>query len=170
MRTPPRAAGQGEPHVIGWREYITLPDLGLGPIMAKIDTGAHTAALHALGIEVMPDGGEGRLVRFHAVVDETRKLTRRCALPLHGLKRVKNSGGAVEQRCVVETEILLGGFRWRSLFTLTDRADMGFPILLGRSTIRRRFLVSPNQSFLFGGPGGEARPVRGAGRADEDRP
>lgn len=155
---PQKASGSATPRIMGWREYIRLPALGLGPIVAKVDTGARTAALHALNIEALADGDR---VRFDAVVDETQQLTRVCSLPLHGVKRVKNPGGAVEDRYVIETEIAVGPFRWTSLFTLTDRADMGVPILIGRSTIRGRFLVNPSRSFLLGEPASRPQPARG---------
>lgn len=149
---------------MGWRESITLPGLRLGPVLAKVDTGANTAALHALRVEIEEDG-EGRRVRFHAVVDETRGRTRQCVLPLHGVKRIKNSGGAVETRYVVETEIELGTHRWTSLFTLTDRADMGYPVLLGRATIRGRFLVNPGRSHLLSRPPAARRAASAQERA-----
>ncbi len=148
---PQKVSGPAPPRIMGWREYIRLPGLGLGPIVAKVDTGARTAALHALSVALLADD-DGDRVRFNAVVDETRQITRVCSLPLHGVKRVKNPGGAVEDRYVIETEIEVGPYRWLGLFTLTDRADMGFPILIGRSTIKGRFLVNPSRSFLFGHP------------------
>jgi hypothetical protein len=137
--------------VVGWREYVMLPALKLGPLAAKVDTGARTAALHALNVRVYRQEDQRR-VRFEAVVDEARQITRRCELPLHGIKRVKNSSGVAEDRCVVETDLQIGLHRWRALVTLTDRADMGFPMLIGRSSIKGRFLVHPSRSFLISRP------------------
>jgi hypothetical protein len=139
------------PPTIGWREYVRLPDLGIGPLIAKVDTGARTAALHAVNVQVTGDG-DGRTVQFDAVIDEVSQSVRRCVLPLHGIKRVKNSSGATEERCVVETEIEIGAGRWNVLVTLTDRGDMGVPMLVGRSAIKGRFIVDPGQSFLLGAP------------------
>ena len=135
------------PATIGWREYVRLPDLGIGPLIAKVDTGARTAALHAVNVQVIGDS-DGRSVQFDAVIDEVSHAVRRCMLPLHGIKRVKNSSGATEERCVVETEIEIGAGRWNVLVTLTDRGDMGVPMLIGRSAIKGRFIVDPGQSFL----------------------
>lgn len=143
------------PPTIGWREYVRLPDLGIGPLIAKVDTGARTAALHAVNVQVIGDGavgGDGRSVQFDAVIDEISQSVRRCLLPLHGIKRVKNSSGATEERCVVETEIEIGANRWNVLVTLTDRGDMGVPMLVGRSAIKGRFIVDPGQSFLQSPP------------------
>ena len=144
---------------IGWREYVRLPDLGIGPLIAKVDTGARTAALHAVNVQILADGGdgEGRAVQFDAVIDEVSQSVRRCVLPLHGIKRVKNSSGATEERCVVETEIEIGASRWNVLVTLTDRRDMGVPMLVGRSAIKGRFIVDPGQSFLLSAPPRVAR-------------
>jgi hypothetical protein len=136
---------------IGWREYVRLPALGIGPLMAKVDTGARTAALHAVNIAIQGDG-EGRSVQFDAVIDEASQAIRRCVLPLHGVKRVKNSSGTTEERCVVETELEIGAWRWSVLVTLTDRGDMGVPMLIGRSAIKGRFMVNPGQSFLLSAP------------------
>jgi hypothetical protein len=139
------------PATIGWREYVRLPDLGIGPLIAKVDTGARTAALHAVNVHITGDG-DGRTVQFDAVIDEVSQSIRRCVLPLHGIKRVKNSSGATEERCVVETEIEIGASRWNVLVTLTDRRDMGVPMLIGRSAIKGRFIVDPGQSFLLSAP------------------
>jgi hypothetical protein len=154
MATPPRQKSADRPHsqggaqLIGWREYASLPGIGIGPVIAKIDTGARTAALHAENIDVLtkPDG---RWVRFDAVVDEARHVTRRCALPLHGLKRVKNTSGLAEERFVIETDLEVAGRRWPVLITLADRGDMGMPMLIGRSAIKGRFIVHPGRSFVL---------------------
>jgi hypothetical protein len=142
------------PATIGWREYVRLPDLGIRRVMAKVDTGARTAALHAVNIAILgaTDGGDGRCVQFDAVIDEDSQSVRRCLLPLHGVKRVKNSSGVTEERCVVETELEIGGRRWPVLVTLADRGDMGVPMLIGRSAIKGRFVVDPGQSFLLSAP------------------
>ena len=135
------------PATIGWREYVRLPGLGIGPVIAKVDTGARTAALHAVNIAVL-----GQNVQFDAVIDEASHATRRCLLPLHGIKRVKNSSGATEERCVVETELEIGARRWSVLVTLTDRGDMGVAMLIGRSAVKGRFMVDPGRSFLLSAP------------------
>jgi hypothetical protein len=143
-----RRGGLGVAKLAGWREFVNLPELEIGPIPAKADTGAMSAALHAENIVVHSVDG-ARRVRFDAFIDEARHITRACDLPLHGVKRVKSSTGTVEDRWVVETEIELGQTRWRALVTLTDRNEMGLPMLLGRATLRGRFVVHPGRSFLL---------------------
>jgi hypothetical protein len=138
----------GPAMLAGWRELVNLPELEIGPIPAKADTGAMSAALHAENIVVHSVDG-ARRVRFDAFIDEARHITRACDLPLHGVKRVRSSTGTVEDRWVVETEIELGQTRWRALVTLTDRNEMGMPMLLGRATLRGRFVIHPGRSFLL---------------------
>ena len=159
---------------IGWREYVRLPDLGIGPVIAKVETGARTAALHAVNISILGQS-DGRSVQFDAVIDEDNQAVRRCLLPLHGVKRVKNSSGATEERCVVETELEIGARRWSVLVTLTDRGDMGVPMLIGRSAVKGRYIVDPGRSFLLSAPPEperkpERKPARKPGRKPRRQP
>jgi hypothetical protein len=127
--------------LIGWREDVTLPLLGAGTLIAKIDTGARSAALHAEELNI-----KGKTASFMLELGGKR---RRVQLPLVGVKRVKSSSGHSEKRAVVETEIVIGHHRMMAELTLTDRTDMGVPMLLGRNTIKGRFLVNPARSFLI---------------------
>ena len=136
------------PIVCGWRELVHLPQLGIGPIVAKLDTGARTAALHAEDVEIYytPDG---KRVRFNAFIDDRASNARHCDLPLTGMRRVKNTGGVVENRAVVTTRIRLGDREWSADVTLTDRTEMGVPMLLGRTTIKKRLVVHPGRTFVL---------------------
>ena len=134
--------------IAGWREYVALPALGIGPLVAKLDTGARTAALHAENIRIYEKDGSYR-IRFDVPIDAEGKRVKTCDLPVSDERRVKNTGGRSELRQVVETDLQLGGSVWQAQITLTDRADMGVPMLLGRSTIRGRFLVHPGRSFVL---------------------
>jgi hypothetical protein len=129
------------PGLIGWRERVHLPKLGLGPLIAKIDTGARSAALHAEDIVI-----KGNHVRF-AIPNNGRK--HHFELPIKGQRRVKSTSGHSEMRAVVETDIAIGTAKFTAEITLTDRADMGVPMLLGRATIRGKFIVHPGRSFLI---------------------
>lgn len=136
-----KPAKDGQPMIIGWREKVSLPKLGVGLFTAKIDTGARSAALHATGI---------RQDDHH--VDFVLPLKRRhhhCRLPLKGLRRVKSSSGHTETRAVVETEVRIGRHLLRMEITLTDRADMGVPMLLGRNSIGHDFLVHPTRTNIL---------------------
>lgn len=133
--------------VIGWREWVGLPDLGLAALKAKIDTGARTSALHAHSIERL-----GRRVRFSVCPhqrDDTSIVT--AEADLVGEREVRSSSGETELRPVVRTQIVLGGHRFDAEFTLTNRALLGFRVLLGREALRRRFVVDPGSSFRCGG-------------------
>jgi hypothetical protein len=142
------ASMRPSPITIGWRESVRLPELGIGPITAKIDTGARTAALHAENIAPYTRNNEHR-VRFDAYRDDRNNSIARCDEPVHSVKRVKNTSGTVENRYVIETPIALGEHVFSALVTLTGRADMGVSMLIGRATIGSRFLVHPARGFLL---------------------
>jgi hypothetical protein len=130
-----------QPVVIGWRERVSLPALGVGPFPAKIDTGARSAALHATDIRQ-----DDRHVSFTLAIAGRQH---QCRLPLKGLRRVKSSSGHAETRAVVETRVKIGRHVLEIEVTLTDRTDMGVPMLLGRASIGHGFLVSPAKTNLL---------------------
>jgi hypothetical protein len=145
-----RSKGSGSRPVIGWREWLRLPDLGVESIKAKVDTGARTSSLHAFDLKEFERDGEA-WVRFTIHPEqETADPSIPAELPLLARRRVKDSGGKTEFRPVVETTAELLGNRWTIELTLTRRDSMGFRMLLGRQAIRRRFVVDPGGSF-FGG-------------------
>jgi hypothetical protein len=114
--------------------------MGIGPIIAKIDTGARSAALHAEHIEV-----HGHRVRFRVPINGHNHY---CDLPFRGQRRVKSTSGHSQTRVVVETEVKIGPHRFDIEVTLTDRKDMGVPMLLGRASLGGRFIVHPARSFI----------------------
>lgn len=141
------------PVVIGWREWVALPELGVPPIRAKIDTGARSASLHAFGLEVIErDGAE--IARFAVHLESHGRPGPALVVeaPVVGWRSVKNPGGRSERRPVIESRVAIGRYRIRTAINLTRRDEMGFPMLLGRQTIRRRFLVDPGRSYLIGTP------------------
>ena len=145
----PRRKTTREPVVAGWRELVHLPELGIGPIVAKLDTGARSAALHADSIEVY-EADEGPRVRFHAFVDDKASHARECDLPLVGTRRIKNTSGRAEDRFIIKTRIKLGDFSWIAEVSLTDRAEMGVLMLLGRATMRRkRIIVHSGKGYIL---------------------
>ena len=141
------------PMRIGWREFIGLPDLGLPPIKTKVDTGARTTALHAENLRVFRGVSSkiSRRVEFTIPVSgksRTRRL--KCSAAIIDRRKVVDSGGHSELRYVIRTTISLGGRSWPAEITLTNRAGMRFPMLLGRTALRGRFLVDTAHSFLVG--------------------
>jgi len=137
---------------IGWREWVSLPELGVGTIRAKVDTGARTAALHAFGLEIV-DGERGLTARFAVHPNHrTPGPASIVEVPIEGERKVRNPGGRSEIRPVIRTTIRIGDVSFKAEMTLTRRDEMGFPLLLGRQTVRRRFLVDPGKSYVFGKP------------------
>jgi hypothetical protein len=132
---------------IGWREWVALSDLGVERMKAKIDTGARTSALHAFDIQLYTKRGQD-WVRFtvHPYQKNDTDI-RMCTCPLRESRVVTNSGGTREQRFVIETQLTLGNQTWPIEMTLTNRDQMGFRMLLGRTAIKGRFLVDPGKSF-----------------------
>jgi hypothetical protein len=127
--------------LIGWREDVLLPEFGDGVIVAKIDTGARNAALHAQDIQI-----KGKRASFVLEVGSKKK---RHELQMIGSKRVKSSNGFSELRPVVEIKIQVGIHEFPVETTLTNRTDMGVPMLLGRNSIKGRFIVNPAKSFII---------------------
>lgn len=133
---------------IGWREWISLPHLGIMQIKAKIDTGARSSALHAFNIKIFGEKDKQR-VRFkvHPVQRDTIN-TVIAEADLLEWREVRNSGGKAELRPVIITAVELMGKQWPIELTLTNRDAMGFRMLLGRQAIKGRFLIDCEKSYL----------------------
>jgi hypothetical protein len=134
--------------IIGWREWVNLPDLGVHGIKAKIDTGARSSALHAFELEHFERQGVA-MVRFQAHPiqrDDSHVVTIEAALLDQRI--VRSSIGHEQLRPVIETPVQVGGQVFPIELTLTSRDAMGFRMLLGRQALRHRFLVDPGQSYL----------------------
>ena len=131
---------------VGWREWVVLPDLQVPAIKAKIDTGARTSALHAYGIERV-----GEHVEFSVQpIQRNRLLSVRCSAPLADIRTVTNSGGHSEERYVVTTLLQMGPVKKTIELTLTERHDMLFRMLIGRTALMPECLVDPSGSYLCG--------------------
>lgn len=134
---------------IGWREWLALPELQVPAIKAKVDTGARTSALHAFFVEPFNKGGQ-QMVRF-GVHPLQKKLDVEiiCEAPVKDYREVSDSGGHREMRYVIETTILIGDLPRQVEMTLTNRDNMKFRMLLGR-TAMWGLQVIPDKSYLTG--------------------
>ena len=143
--------------VIGWREWVQLPDLGVVEMKAKVDTGADNSSLHAFNVErIERDGAE--YVRFEIHPKQrSKKPTILCEAPLAMEKKVKNPGGRTELRPVIRTRVVVAGEEIEALVNLTSRDEMGFRMLLGRRAVRSRFVIDPGRSYLGPRPSREER-------------
>ncbi len=138
---------------IGWREWVSLPELGIHHIKAKIDTGARTSALHAFALETYTEGDKTR-VRFGIhPLQRNSEFELWCTAEVIDERVVSDSGGHQEKRYVIKTFAQLGNTRWPIEMTLTNRDSMKFRMLLGRTAMAGRFLVDPASSYLCGKPG-----------------
>jgi hypothetical protein len=140
-------------HVLGWREWIALPDFGVPFIKAKIDTGARTSSLHAMYIRPFESDGTQHVefVLPHYRGDGHGRIE--CIAPLIDQREIRSSNGEVEKRYVISTHIGVGHHHLRVEISLANRTLMGFPMLLGRTAMKAgRFLVQPSKSYLAGTP------------------
>lgn len=137
--------------IIGWREIVSLPELGVFDMRAKIDTGARTSALHAEEQEVFLRDGS-TWVRFR-VPASRHHSDFRAEVPVLDQRSIKNTSGVPETRIVIRTLLHLGKHHWHVDVSLADRSNMGFDMILGRTAIRRHnVLVDAGRSFLAGKP------------------
>jgi hypothetical protein len=127
--------------VIGRRDRIDLPGLGYHNIKAKVDTGAYGSALHCSQIEVVKKNGRP-LLSFVLLDPEHPEFKEVLHYAEHFREKlVKSSSGEAELRYIISTDVVIFGKRIQTEFSLTDRSDMKYPILLGRKFLRRRFVV-----------------------------
>jgi hypothetical protein len=141
---------KSEKLIVGWREWVSLPDLNVPHIKAKIDTGARTSALHAFSVNAYRKKGVHR-VRFLIHPYQNRKdIVKECNARIVDRRMVTDSGGHKEKRYVITTTVLLGNISWEIEITLTNRDTMRFRMLLGRSAMKGKIIVNPGRSFLIG--------------------
>ena len=133
-------------NVIGKNELITFSDLGLKDLKAKIDTGAKTSSLHCSVIQPMPDG----MVSFILLDKDHKKFTPLSkTAKISRIAKVKSSNGKVQKRYFIKTSIFLLGKEYLTEFSLTNRGNMKYPVLIGRSLLKKDFLVDVTKEYTF---------------------
>ena len=136
--------------IIGFREWVGLPNLGLMAIKAKIDTGAKTSSLHAFDITLEEPKMGKTYVQFkvHPLQLDLNLVTT-CRALLVDRRTVTDSGGHREERYVIRTTFVMGGIRKKIELTLTNRETMKYRMLIGRQALSQ-FYIDPSQSYLTG--------------------
>ena len=133
--------------IIGKEEWLSLPELGLPAIKARVDSGAKTSSLHAFNIHPYEENGR-QFVKFEVhPIQNNRLVTKHCTAEVMDKRTVKNTGGQSEIRPVIRTPVQLGAQIWTIEVTLTNRDSMGYRMLLGREAMQERVLVDPSVSF-----------------------
>ncbi|GAA5105718.1 RimK/LysX family protein [Alloalcanivorax gelatiniphagus] len=151
MSTDPQQPAP-ESVVVGWREWVALPQADVPWVKAKIDTGARSSSIHAYDLEAYERDGE-EWVRFsihpwQRSDDDHVELT----LPVLDRREVRSSNGQVEQRYAVALDVTLAGRTITTVMTLSNRDEMGFRMLIGREALERGFLVDASRSYVGGKP------------------
>lgn len=135
--------------ILGWREWVGLPEFGIKNIKAKIDTGAKTSVVHAFRISEISQNGMP-FIRFYLHPEQHQtKLEIPCTAPFTEQRSIRSSNGAKETRYVIKTDICLGTKSFPIELSLTNREELGFRMLLGRDAIKDRYIVNPAHSFLL---------------------
>lgn len=144
-----------EPILLGWREWLSLPELGISAIRAKIDTGARSSALHVEMLETFEHDGTP-WARFSVLADHGTH-PQLAQAPILDRRDVTDSGGHTTHRIFIRSTLAIAGHAYPIDINLTDRHNMLFPMLLGRTALERRFVVDPGRSWLHGdrGEGGD---------------
>ena len=138
--------------VIGWREWVKLPDLGVARVKVKVDTGARSSALHVFDLCEFSKGGK-KWVRFKMHPEQrSQKNIIEAEAEVLDFRYIKSSSGKATNRPVIITNVELLGLVWPVELTLANRDEMGFRMLLGRQAARQQFLVDPGGSYYGGKP------------------
>ncbi|NYD40044.1 RimK/LysX family protein [Nocardioides panaciterrulae] len=141
-----------ESTLVGWREWVSLPDCGVGWIKAKIDTGARSSAIHAFDlVELERDGAPWVRYSVHPWQGSGEDATT-VESPILDRRLVRSSSGHSDERYVVRMDVSLAGRRVTTEMTLSRRDQMGFRMLIGREALRQGFVVDPSRSYVGGRP------------------
>lgn len=135
--------------IAGWNESASLPELGVDYIRVKLDTGAKTSALHAFNLTTLTHNDE-LWVEFDIHPWQANdSIIYRCSCPVSDTRWVTSSNGRKEKRYFIFTKIKIGDNEWPIEVSLTNRDEMNFRMLLGRSAMKNRLVVDPHHKYLL---------------------
>lgn len=134
----------------GWREWVSLPELGIKRIKAKVDTGARTSALHAFEVRPYSENGRDRVEFSMHPAQKDNDTVITCTADVIDKRKVTDSGGHKEERFVIRTALQIGEHQWPIEATLTARDDMLFRMLIGRTALKGHAQVNPARSYVVG--------------------
>ncbi|WP_407333485.1 ATP-dependent zinc protease [Enterovibrio sp. 27052020O] len=140
--------------MVGWREWVGLPELNISAIKAKVDTGARTSCLHTFGIEEYQKDDETWVKFWVHPIQDDNVTQQQCHAKVKDMRTVRDSGGHETLRYVIETQLVIGKLRYLIEMTLTARDNMMFRMLLGRTAMEGRLLVDSEASFIVEAPKG----------------
>ena len=140
------ATNKRSKRVVGWKENAALPDLNIKNVIAKIDTGATISALHATHIKEFYKNNE-KYVRFRLHQESSYKIINK---PVLGYKTIKNSFGEKQSRPLISISIKIGNNTIETIITLAKRSNMTYPVLIGRSSLKKNYRINPKKSYLTG--------------------
>jgi len=136
--------------MIGWREWLTLPDLKIPAIKVKVDTGARTSVLHTHTYDIRErDGREFIHFQLHPL-RQAGNILLQCEAEVIDYREVIDSGGHKERRPFIRTLAKIDHYCWPIEISLTNRENMNFRMLLGRTAVSGQFLVDASASYLLG--------------------
>jgi hypothetical protein len=134
--------------VIGRSDYIDLPAMGLFQLKAKVDTGAYTSAIHYHHAEVVEK--DGKEVLHFTLLDPTHPEYNDKSFYFADFetREIKNSFGQSEERFIINAKIVILGKKYLTEFSLSNRGNLKFPILLGRKLLRKNFIVDVSKKNI----------------------
>ncbi len=141
-----------EKMIIGWREWLSFPDLGIPAIKAKVDTGARTSAIHAFDIREFTKDGQPFVEFTVHPVQHNRKPEVRCCAAVMDLRMITSSNGGRSRRYIIKTRVRIGERTWPIELSLASRDQLGFRALLGRQAIRKNCIINAGSSYKAGIP------------------
>lgn len=133
--------------IIGRLEHVDIPEFDLHTIEAKIDTGAYNGAIHVSLVTEFEKENQKHIrfillddehPEYHGKVFETKNFT---------VKKVKSSNGEVQHRYMIPVTIILKGVELKAQLSLSNRKDLRYPVLLGRKSIKKSFIIDASKTF-----------------------